>query len=86
MLLLASPMVTRPKLYAQRFQILTALWCRYRKNPFESSEFSLLNVKNKELVDWFTFALFGRHATVHEVPTWLERCATWMLSHNEAKQ
>jgi hypothetical protein len=71
MLFLAPAMVTRPKLAPYRFEMLTALWCRYRSHPIVSKE-------PKELVDWFTFALFGRHATEYEVRAWLEKGQMWL--------
>ncbi|KAF6763752.1 armadillo-type protein [Ephemerocybe angulata] len=77
MLFLASAMVTRPKLAPQRYQILTALWCRYGSKAL-AYDADAKFLKNKELVDWFTFALFGRHATIHEVPTWTARSGIWL--------
>ena len=76
MLFVASALVTRPYLTAYRFEILTALWCRYKPKDF-------LNVskeafQNKDLLDWFTFGLFGRHTTVSEVRTWREGCRNWL--------
>lgn len=87
MLFLASAIVTRPKLAPYRFEILTALWCRYGSKSItpvhsEPLDKSVLKQPN-DLVDWFTFALFGRHATVHEVRTWLRRCKVWLPDEPE---
>jgi hypothetical protein len=71
MLLVASALVTRPHLAAHRFKILTALWCRYK----DVSEAAL---QQEQLVDWFTFGLFGRHTTVREVETWSKGCEKWL--------
>ncbi|KAJ3524913.1 hypothetical protein NMY22_g10796 [Coprinellus aureogranulatus] len=72
MLLFASAMMTRPELARYRFEISTALWCRYRTTSVEP------NV----LVNLFTLALFGQHATVLEVRTWLRRCKSRRLEEN----
>ncbi|KAF9002369.1 armadillo-type protein [Cyathus striatus] len=62
MILLACSLVTQPRLVHLRFQVVSALWCYYSKDERE------LNEKiPAELVKWFTFALFGRHANKTEV-------------------
>ncbi|KAJ3549204.1 hypothetical protein NMY22_g982 [Coprinellus aureogranulatus] len=81
MLLLASVIVTKPKTASYRFEILTALWCRYRDNPKNSASEGAGGAPMKQeddLVQWFTLALFGRHATVSEVRTWLKNCSEWL--------
>ncbi|KAF9002362.1 armadillo-type protein [Cyathus striatus] len=64
MILLACSLVRQPRLAHLRFQVVSALWCYYSKTESE--------MKNKvpdELVRWFSFSLFGRHATKTEVDT-----------------
>ncbi|KAJ2933130.1 hypothetical protein H1R20_g3972, partial [Candolleomyces eurysporus] len=70
MLLVAPALVTKPHLAAHRFGVLTALWCRYKGVPGPAFP--------QELVDWFTFGLFGRHTTVSEVITWKEGSEKWL--------
>ncbi|RXW17693.1 hypothetical protein EST38_g8160 [Candolleomyces aberdarensis] len=54
-------------------EILTALWCRYGSKPLQANVSAL-----GELGKWFTFALFGRHATLNEVNIWNKRCESWL--------
>jgi hypothetical protein len=76
MLFVASALVTRPYLTPYRFEILTALWCRYRPNDF--LRLSENAFRHKDLLDWFTFGLFGRHTTESEVRTWRDGCRQWL--------
>ncbi|TEB39622.1 hypothetical protein FA13DRAFT_13731 [Coprinellus micaceus] len=97
MLLLASTIITRPNLAQYRFEILTALWCRYGTTviaPYQVKTHApeqgtatkpqpeiYLEPKDKateQLVDWFEFAVFGKHATKHEVKKFLTRSAIWL--------
>lgn len=85
MLFVATAMATGPKLAQYRFELLAALWCRYRSasvtptHPVSRDK----SVKQDDLVDWFTFALFGRHARVLEVRTWLKRSSEWLPEEPE---
>ncbi|TEB39584.1 hypothetical protein FA13DRAFT_10714 [Coprinellus micaceus] len=82
MLFAASAMMTRPDFAPYRFKISTALCCRYGSDTaFQAPETAEGN--QDALVEWFTLALFGRHATVREVEKWLERCGAW-LDHPSA--
>jgi len=68
-LFVASAIVTRTRNTHLQFKVLTALWCYYgRRDPvfYGSSQ--------KDLITWFTYSLFGRHATPHEVTMWTLRC------------
>lgn len=112
MLLLASTIITRPNLAQYRFEILTALWCRYgttaiasyyaekqssEQKATQSSEQKATSPKQttaaelqpeiyltaqdaatKQLVEWFSYAVFGKHATKHEVEKFLTRSAIWL--------
>jgi hypothetical protein len=75
MLLVASALVTRPilKNTPYRLEILTALWCRYKLKDVPAAAF-----EHKELMNWFTFGLFGRHTTRNEVDTWSKGCKEWL--------
>ncbi|RXW24839.1 hypothetical protein EST38_g994 [Candolleomyces aberdarensis] len=77
-LFLAPALVARPQLAPYRLKILTALWCRYGRRTLEDTDAPEKNVKHKELLEWFTLALFGRHATGHEATTWRTRCEVWL--------
>lgn len=59
-----------------RLKILTALSAFYTINTIQLALTSPHLFK--DLVDCFTLALFGRHATVHEVTTWRGRCEVWL--------
>ncbi|KAF5338704.1 hypothetical protein D9611_013363 [Ephemerocybe angulata] len=83
MLLLASVIVTRPQFAQYRFEVLTALWCRYSSKSLQSDLYGSSIAVYKELLDLFTFALFGRHATEYEVSTWLVRCKAWLSGDSE---
>ncbi|KAF6763735.1 hypothetical protein DFP72DRAFT_482149 [Ephemerocybe angulata] len=83
MLLLASVIVTRPQSAQYRFEVLTALWCRYSSKSLQSDLYGSSIAVYKELLDLFTFALFGRHATEYEVSTWLVRCKAWLSGDSE---
>ena len=76
---LASALTTLPQLSSYRLKILTALSVRYPENTIEPL-IERESSKLKDLVDWFTLALFGRHATVHEVTTWRTRCGIWLAA------
>jgi hypothetical protein len=81
MLFAASAIVTRPALAQYRFKISAALWCRYGSKTVQTlddEQDGEGKQPGKALNDWFTLALFGRHATVREVRTWLGRCETWL--------
>ncbi|RXW17899.1 hypothetical protein EST38_g7957 [Candolleomyces aberdarensis] len=73
MLFVASALVTKSHLAPYRFEILTALWCRYKLRNIPGTAF-----QQKDLLDWFAFGLFGRHTTVSEVKTWREGCEKWL--------
>jgi hypothetical protein len=75
MLFAASALVTKPILRNSpfRFEILTALWCRYKTEDFDREALA-----DKDLIDWFTLGLFGRHTTVYEVETWTTGCQKWL--------
>ncbi|KAJ2916967.1 hypothetical protein MD484_g3468, partial [Candolleomyces efflorescens] len=76
---LASTWSTLPQLSAYRLKVLTSLSVRYSYNtirPRLKTDPGLV----KDLVDWFTLALFGRHATGHEVTTWGSRCGIWLAA------
>jgi hypothetical protein len=69
MLLVAHTFVsTNPDHKQNRGEILTALWCRYGSKVLQADGAC------RELEKWFTFALFGRHATLNEVRIWNKRC------------
>jgi hypothetical protein len=79
MLLVAHTFVsTNPdhKQKQYRDEILTALWCRYGSKSLQS---------RSELAEWFTYALFGRHATQHEVKVWNKRCKSWLGDETSTK-
>jgi hypothetical protein len=71
MLFAASALVTKSHLAPYRFEILTALWCRYKRIPDAAFQ-------QPELVDYFAFGLFGRHTTRSELRTWREGCQKWL--------
>ncbi|KAJ2928019.1 hypothetical protein H1R20_g9074, partial [Candolleomyces eurysporus] len=75
----ASALTTLPQLSPYRLKILTALSIRYPANTIRPS-IETEPGKFKDLVDWFTLAMFGRHATVHEVTTWGTRCGVWLAA------
>lgn len=82
MIFLAAAMTTRvkPGNNHYRFEVLTALWCRYRSiaiAPPDSEQGGKV-ADQHDLVDWFTLALFGPHPEVKEVRKWLKRCQTWL--------
>lgn len=80
MLLVASALVTKPALASHRFEILTALWCRYKPKDGTKTV-----SEDPKLIDWFAFGLFGRHTTPSEVDTWLEGCGKWLGDNTGAK-
>ncbi|KAJ2916979.1 hypothetical protein MD484_g3463, partial [Candolleomyces efflorescens] len=74
MLLVAHTIVSTNQTQKQkqhRDEILTALWCRYGTK-------NLSRKSSSDLAEWFTFALFGRHATQYEVKVWNKRCRSWL--------
>ncbi|RXW20538.1 hypothetical protein EST38_g5335 [Candolleomyces aberdarensis] len=72
MLFLASALAsTAPVNDQYRYKILTGLWCCYGSKTLDGSA-------SETLVKWFTLALFGRHATTHEVTTWRSGCELWL--------
>ena len=71
MLLVAHTIVSTQKQKQHRDEILTALWCRYGTK-------NLSRKSSSDLTEWFTFALFGRHATQYEVKVWNKRCRSWL--------
>ncbi|RXW12173.1 hypothetical protein EST38_g13681, partial [Candolleomyces aberdarensis] len=74
MLSLAHTLVsTNPHHSQYLHEILTALWCRHGSKTLQVYGATL-----SELGRWFTFALFGRHATLNEVNLWNERCESWL--------
>ena len=68
-LLFASAIVTRTRHTLLQFRILSALWCFYGHKITEIDP-----TKHKEMINWFTYSLFGRHATPREVTIWTLRC------------
>jgi hypothetical protein len=72
MLVLASALAsTAPVNDQYRHKILTGLWCCYGAKKLTESA-------SKTLFQWFTLALFGRHATQHEVTAWSRGCELWL--------
>jgi hypothetical protein len=70
MLFMASAFARWPNTPSEhRFEIFTALWCRYKLEDVPNEAF-----KHNGLIDWFAFALFGRHTTLDEVKTWIKGC------------
>ncbi|KAF9002326.1 armadillo-type protein [Cyathus striatus] len=72
-MLLACTLVRQPRLTHLRFQVVSALWCNYREERGE-----MKRPIPGELVNWFTHALFGSHATPTEVHTWCKLGAKWL--------
>ncbi|KAF9002365.1 armadillo-type protein [Cyathus striatus] len=72
-ILLTCSLVTHPRLDKLRFRVLSALRCYYTKKESDIKD----NIP-VELVQWFMFALFGRHATKEEVDVWCEMGAKWL--------
>ncbi|RXW17402.1 hypothetical protein EST38_g8457 [Candolleomyces aberdarensis] len=71
-LFLAPALVARPQPASYRLKVLTALWLGYGQRTLEAGDVPEKTVENKELLEWFTLALFGRHVTEHEASTWRE--------------
>ncbi|KAJ2935951.1 hypothetical protein H1R20_g1142, partial [Candolleomyces eurysporus] len=78
MVVLAPALVTRPELAPYRLVIMTGLWCRYGQRTLGNDNIPENPADQKELLDWFKFALFGHHITVREATTWLTRYAIWL--------
>jgi hypothetical protein len=73
MLFLAHALVpTNPEYSQYRVKILTALWSRYGSKSLQK------NSAFDKLCKWFSLALFGRHATLHEATAWTTQCGLWL--------
>ncbi|RXW12175.1 hypothetical protein EST38_g13679 [Candolleomyces aberdarensis] len=78
MVVLAPALVTRPELAPYRLVIMTGLWCRYGQRTPGNDNVPENPADQKELLDWFKFALFGQHITVREAATWRTRYGIWL--------
>ncbi|RXW11746.1 hypothetical protein EST38_g14109, partial [Candolleomyces aberdarensis] len=78
MVVLAPALVTRPELAPYRLMIMTGLWCRYGQRTPGNDNVPENPADQKELLDWFKFALFGQHITVREAATWRTRYGIWL--------
>ncbi|KAJ3530069.1 hypothetical protein NMY22_g8729 [Coprinellus aureogranulatus] len=74
-LFLASTMLTKPELAPHRFEISTALWCRYREKTFTDRDDLKLS---DDFVGLFILALFGAYVSVEEVKTFSTQGEAWI--------
>lgn len=75
MLLLLPTVLARQQFMPFRTITLNALWVWNSKEFTWGSEVPHFPT---DVVEWFKFALFGKHATAYEVQTWCSRCQNWL--------
>ncbi|KAF5324867.1 hypothetical protein D9611_004420 [Ephemerocybe angulata] len=73
-LLLAPVLATRVEFSRHQFELLRSLQHRYPTLPRMEPE----NKAKRIVTEWFTYALFGRHARKHEVDTWFSGSRQWL--------
>ncbi|RXW12535.1 hypothetical protein EST38_g13316 [Candolleomyces aberdarensis] len=74
MLLVASAFVERSEVSNCQYEVLSALWCRYKPQGLEDRI-----RKAQDLLNWFTLSLVGRTATeVNEAQTLCKRFEAWL--------
>ncbi|KAJ3545863.1 hypothetical protein NMY22_g2275 [Coprinellus aureogranulatus] len=83
-LFLGAVMLRKPELAPYRFEVSTALWCRYRGQEFVRSEKD--GGKASDFTRLFILAMFGPYVRAEEASVFLRRARGWISDVEEATE